>query len=384
MSDRFVSFLLFSRWACALLALVYHLRFLQLVGYEAVQAKTGLETAFYFLTGYGHEWFAVFFVLDGIVAGLILRRRPAAAIAHLGALYRILLPALALGLACDSAGFRFFNQSGVYTAYPDFSTLTLGTTPLLGNLFMLQPFAVPTFGSNGMLYLLSYLFWSFVLLSLLVRAAALGVARGRFCQGLLLAALLLLMPAQFLQWAAIWLAGVAVAVLGDARRLRPSLPVAGTGFIAALLLSRVVGSNTGLLPAPLGAWLVQSKYLLVGIGFAAVALALYPPRPTHAPAGAERWIERAIGLGDGRAGQLASFTFFGHFPLMMLLAACGAALLEQPLRQQPTAAAYAGLLLLVLVCAAASAAVAWASGAAIDRLQANAMLSLLPPKGPRA
>lgn len=248
MRDRFVPFLLFSRWACAVLALVYHLRFLQFVDYDSVQARTALSAAFYFLSGYGHEWFAVFFVLDGIVAGLVLARRRGAAWRHLGALYAILLPGLLLGAALDSAGVRYLDQSGIYNAYPAFSTLTLGHAPLLGDLFMLQPFAVPTYGSNGMLYLLSYLFWCFVLACLLVRAAAFG-----------------------------------------------------------------------------------------------------------------------------RAGRVAGFAFFFHFPVMMLLVAAATVLLHQPLMRQPTPAGHAGFVLCVAACLAATVGAARASDAVLRRVPARVL-----------
>jgi hypothetical protein len=46
MSGRFVRFLFVARWASAIVALLYHLRFLQFVGYGAVQAKTTLSKAF--------------------------------------------------------------------------------------------------------------------------------------------------------------------------------------------------------------------------------------------------------------------------------------------------------------------------------------------------
>ena len=75
MNDRFVSFLVFSRWASAIVALVYHLRSLLFVDYNDVIEKTSVSKAFYLLSGLGHESFAVFVVLDGVVSGMILRRR---------------------------------------------------------------------------------------------------------------------------------------------------------------------------------------------------------------------------------------------------------------------------------------------------------------------
>jgi hypothetical protein len=346
MPNRFISFLLVSRWACVIVALMYHVRFLLFVDYADVHAKTGWTKLFYFLTGLGHESFAVFFVLDGILTGRALLQHPpgAAAGRHAMALYRLLLPGLVLGAVLDVVGARFFNGSGVYTAYPAFSTVTLSAASLLGNLAMLQPFAVPTFGSNGMLYLLSYLFWSLVLLALVLRAR-------RLVRILLLAAAALLLPPQFLIWAATWCVGVAVAWFGAARDARPPLPAAMAGLTGALLLSRIVGAHTHLLPPPFGAWLIQCKYLLVGASFAAVALARYPPRaPPGEPVA-------------HRGGQAAAFTFFFHFPVMMLVVAAGATVLGHPLMQQPTAARYGEFVAVVAACVGTTALAARAGAA---------------------
>jgi hypothetical protein len=335
MPNRFVSFLLVSRWTSVMVALMYHVRFLLFVDYEDVQAKTGVSKAFYFLTGLGHESFAVFFVLDGIVTGLALRAR-AAPVWQAAALFRLLLPGLILGAVLDIVGVHFFNGSGLYTAYPAFSTLTLTYPALLGNLLMLQPFAVPTFGSNGMLYLLSYLFWSVMLLALLLRAA-------RTARIVLAAAVALLAPPPFLIWAATWLTGIAVVRVGATRIARPPLPVALAGFAGALLLSRFIGADIHWLPPPFGAWLVDCKYLLVGCGFAAIAWALYPVGAPPEPA---------------RAGPAAAFTFFFHFPVMMLLVGMGATLLGQPLMQQPAPARYGAFAVVVAACVAMTALVA--------------------------
>jgi hypothetical protein len=366
MHDRFAAFLNVSRWASAVVALMYHVRYLQFVDYDAAAYKGPLSTAFYFLTGLGHESFAVFFVLDGIAAGSILlqRRDPTAVAGRFGGFYRMLIPGLLLGLGFDAAGVQFFNQSGIYTAYPDFSTLTFGYGTLMGNAFMLQPFIVPTFGSNGMLYLLSYLFWCFILLYLFVRAPATGKRGGRMVRIALPALVLLLMPAQFLNWAAIWLGGVAVVVLGRSWTWRPPQWLAAAGFIATLALSRLIGSKTGLLPQPFGTWLVHYKYILVGCGFAALAWAVYPEQTgigLHLPAASIDHQER-------NSGCMASFTFFFHFPIVMLLFACATVLLHQPLMQQPTPARYAAFAFVVCITVGTAMGIARAFAAVLERI----------------
>ncbi|WP_413672387.1 hypothetical protein ACEN9H_24390 [Massilia cellulosiltytica] len=334
MRTPYLSFLLVTRWASVIVALMYHVRFLLFVDYEHVHAKTWLTNVFYFLTGLGHESFAVFLVLDGILTGRALRagtipgRRAVA-------LYGLLLPGLILGAAADVAGVRFFNGSALYTAYPAFSTLTLGYASLLGNMFMLQPFVVPTFGSNGMLYLLSFLFWSTILLDVFLRATRAG-------RVVLLTAVVVLAPPLFLIWSAIWLTGVAVAHMGALHSARPSLPVAIVGFLATLLLSRFLGAGVHGPPA-FGAWLADCKFLLVGWSFAAIAWALAPPGAQHTT------------VPDDPA---PAFTFFFHFPVMMLLVGIGTTLPGQALMQQPTPARYGAFVAVAAACVGTTVLVA--------------------------
>lgn len=343
MRERFVHYLLIARWSCALVALMYHVRFLAFIHYDAVEEKSILLTGFYFLTGLGHESYAVFFILDGILAGLILHRRRSALAAdgaglgrHALNLYRLMLPGLALGAVFDYAGARLFYDTGVYKDFPEFSTLALGYAPLLGNVFMLQPFIVPNFGGNSMLYLLSYLFWSLVLLVLFVRAAGLPPPWRRSARTALLVAAALLMPYKFLIWVAIWLAGVGLVFLAESRAWRPPLLPALLVCGATLLLSRVLGPATRGLDPVLRDWVIQLGFLGAGLGFAAIAWSLYPKR--------QKWqrVSRAwpaLRASERWPAQAASFAFFFHFPVIMLLAAMGDARLGQPLMQQPTASA---------------------------------------------
>ncbi len=347
MRKPYLSFLLAARWASVMVALMYHVRFLLFVDYEHVQANTWLSDVFYFLTGLGHESFAVFLVLDGILTGRALpaHRPPAPATPgrHAIALYGLLLPGLALGAAADVAGVRYFNGSGLYTAYPAFSTLTLDYTSLLGNILMLQPVVVPTFGSNGMLYLLSFVFWSLILLGIFLRATRAG-------RVVLLTAVVVLAPPLFLIWSAIWLSGVAVAHIGATRGARPPLPVAIAGFIGALLLSRFLGAGAHW-PSGSGAWLADCKFLLVGWGFAAIAWALHPRGARHEAAPAD---------------PAPAFTFFFHFPVMMLLVGMGTTVFGQPLMQQPAPARYAAFAAVVAACVGTTVLVARACAGAVQ------------------
>lgn len=358
MSKRFATFLDMSLWISAMTALVYHVRFLMFVDYETVQARSWLDQAFYFLSGLGHEAFAVFFVVNGIFAGLFLRRMPAPQgdRALLGRWWRshlALLPVLALGGLLDLAGAQFLNGTGLYSDFPAFNTVTLSWSAFLGNLFMLQPALAPTFGSNAMLYLYAYLWWSCCLLVLLRRAWRSHAPSDAASGAALLLALALWMPSTFWPWLTVWLLGVAVGLRGPWPR--PLLhPLAAWALLAAtIVFSRLAGARTDLLPAPWGTWLMLWKYVLVGIGFAAVASVLHHRQMPPAAAGAAPSLLARLNrqLADG-----ASVAFLFHFPLMMLLTALGADLFGHRLMQQPGPLCYALVAAIVALCYGASIA----------------------------
>lgn len=378
MSDRFVSFLLISRWAAAIVATMYHLRFLVFVHYDAVHSKTIYTKGFYFVTGLGHESYAVFFILDGILAGLLMHRHRSGAVTeraavgrHAGSLYKLLLPGLIVGATLDLTGAHFFLGSGVYTDFPELSALTLSFSALLGNAFMLQPFIVPSFGSNSMLYLPSYLFWSLILLGVFIRAG-LSKPGGRYLQLALLVAVVFVMPYPFLVWDAIWLAGVGVVFLSESRGYRPQLLVAVPFFAGSLVLSRLMGSKSSLLPQPFGDLIIQCGFALVGLGFAAIAWALYPRK---AQDGLANRAFIANESADNWSAQTASFTFFFHFPVIMLLVAMGTETLGQALMQQPTLATYARFACLVGACIVTAAFVTRVAAVATNAITAKRQVS---------
>lgn len=356
MSRRFATFLDTSLWISALMALVYHVRFLMFVDYEAVQDRSYVDQAFYFLTGLGHESFAVFFVINGIFAGLFLRRMPVAqgGRALIGRWWRshlALLPVLALGGLLDLAGSHFLNDSGLYSDFPAFSTVTLSWPAFYSNVFMLQPAVAPTFGSNGMLYLYAYLWWSCCLLVLLRRAWRSHTRWNVAAGAALLLVLAVWMPPAFWPWLAVWLLGVAVGLGGPWPR--PLLhPLAAWALLAAaILFSRLAGARTDLLPAPWGEWLMLWKYVFVGMGFAAIASVLHrAPMPAGAHGAAPSFFVRL----NGHLADSASVAFLFHFPVMMLLTAIGADLFGHRLMQQPGPLCYALVGAIVIACYAAS------------------------------
>jgi hypothetical protein len=336
MYQRYRTFLTASCWASAVLALLYHCRFVFLVDYRAVHSKTLAVQAFYFVTGLGLEAFAIFFVVSGMYAAeLLLAHRPRwppwARYRLAARLFGALLATLALGAALDTAGSAYFDHVGLYSNYPAFSTLTLSWPVFLGNLSMLQAFVMPAFGSNGMLYFLAYACWFSLLAAYAAsrRTATLVVV----CIGAVAgSALALRMQRDMTLWLAIWLVGVGVVLLGKRSAARPPLPACALALAAALALSRLLGAGTTWLPPPLDAVLSLWKYLAVAAAYGAVALSLYP-RPAQHRAGAHR------------AGQFhhgppfnAPFLFFFHFPFVMLIGAVISASGKRALMLQPAPA----------------------------------------------
>ena len=383
MHRQFAAFLCWSCTAAATAALLYHARFLFFVDFDSVLDKSIFDTAFYFLTGLGHESFAVFFVADGIVTGILLlagRRLPSLAhgrqrqgiwrpaLKKLAALYAVLLPGLLLGALADTAGVTLFNGSGLYTDYPALINLTLTLPAFAGNLLMLEPAIVPTFGSNAMLYLLAYLAWSLAALTAFAGAAALGKPLSTLARVAIALSVLLLMPYSFLPWMAIWLLGIAVVLLGESGRAALAPWVGMVLFLALLLLSRVIGSQEGLLSTPLGGVIGDGRYVLVGAGFAVLARALYPRASLRGDDAAGAIAAGAFAADAERRYGVATFLFFFHMPLLLLLVGASADLLGQPLMRQPDWPVYAAFAAIVAASCALTALFGHAVAAAVQWL----------------
>lgn len=131
------------------------------------------------------------------------------------------------------------------------------------------------------------------------------------------------------------------------------------GVLGTLFVSHGVGSHSGLLPQPLGRWLVHYKYIVVGVGFASLAGALYPRRSSDKTGLPSPLID----TGSSTTGRVTAFAFFFH-----LVFAVAAALLKQPLMQQPTPAHYAGFLVLVCLSIIVTALAAHAFAAVLERI----------------
>jgi peptidoglycan/LPS O-acetylase OafA/YrhL len=172
------------RGFAAFCVLLNHLRDALFVDYEAVARHNPLTSAAYLASGLGRQSVIVFFVLSGyLVGGSVLRSVRSGSwswraylLARLSRLYVVLLPALLLGGALDWLGMHMSGTEAVYSGNSGMHALVINvhtvlTWPILAaNALFLQTIQlpglgshpVPTFGSNGALWSLSYEFWYYL------------------------------------------------------------------------------------------------------------------------------------------------------------------------------------------------------------------------------
>jgi peptidoglycan/LPS O-acetylase OafA/YrhL len=175
----------FVRGTAALAVFCGHLRNHFFVSYSDIAGKPNPLVRFLFLvTGFPHYAVMIFFVLSGfLVGGTVLRGRMDGkfswspyAVNRLTRLWVVLIPALLLGAFWDHLGIHLFGTSGIYGGLPKTNGAMVPIPPrlsagtMIGNAFFLQGILVPTFGSNGPLWSLSYEFWYYVLFPLMVLA----------------------------------------------------------------------------------------------------------------------------------------------------------------------------------------------------------------------
>jgi hypothetical protein len=335
------------QWLSALVAVCYHVRFLLFVDYNHVAQKGLLVRAFYFLTSLGHEAFIVYMVASGLLFGSQAwpRWRMGDAVpldglaARLRGLYWWLVPALLVGGLLDVAGSRWFAAAGVYAVVPQYDPAHLSLHTLAGNLLLLQDVAVQGYGSNAMLFLLTFEWWACAAAAMFALAGRAHPWHGLVGAGAVGLTMSWLAPGFAGYWLA-WIAGLAAALLGP--RLRGQLgPWAGLVlFAAALVGSRMVGARLPQLPPMLVPEFRLALDIVVALGATAYLLGLCPATPQ----GDER-------RPPGRLGRLSVPLFAIHFPLVLFVVAAVAQLPGLPLRAQPDAGrAYAFVLIVGAIC----------------------------------
>jgi peptidoglycan/LPS O-acetylase OafA/YrhL len=212
------------RGLAAVGVLVGHVRSFVVLDYSSAPAHAIWVKLFYGFTGLGHQSVIAFFALSGfLVGGPALRaildgkwswRRYM--LRRVTRLWVVLIPALLLTLALDTAGRVMGGRAGYEGAFyhlinsgPDLaSPADLSATTLLGNLLFLQTIVTPVLGSDGPLWSLANEFWyyimfPFLLVALIWRPWRLGSA----LMGAVGVAVIILLPTGMVLLGLIWVAG---------------------------------------------------------------------------------------------------------------------------------------------------------------------------------
>lgn len=222
--------------------LLNHWRDANLIDYSKLGYHNPLLALGYFVTGLGHQWVIVFFVMSGyLVGGSVLSSFQRNTwswrgylLTRLTRLLIVLVPALLLGAAWDWTGMHLNNFPALYSGKAGLNELTADVhktlTPgiMLGNLAFLQTIALPgmhgsrlpAFGTNGPLWSLTNEFWYYIAFPLLVMLLAKNT---RWISRLGLASLIALwgwFVGSSIVWLAIpWLIGVVITFLPAELRL---------------------------------------------------------------------------------------------------------------------------------------------------------------------
>jgi peptidoglycan/LPS O-acetylase OafA/YrhL len=296
-----------------------HLRDFFFQDYFKLPHHNPLLAAAYLVTGLGHQWVIVFFVLSGyLVGGSVLRSFAldrwswrGYLLNRLTRLYVVLIPALLFGGLLDLAGIHLLGATGIYagrtgTHELNFAVLNRLSIPILiGNYAFLQGIYFPTFGSNGPLWSLANEFWYYLAFPLLACALwpRLGVAR-RLLNVLLFVAVIAFVRPQIALLGTIWLLGVGIHYL-------PHLP-AGNVLVRRLLFFVAVIACCATL-----AWCKKSHsgagdYVL-GLVVTALVYVILSCSRTPMPT-AYNWTSHAI--------SRSSYTLYlVHVPLLVFLTA---------------------------------------------------------------
>jgi peptidoglycan/LPS O-acetylase OafA/YrhL len=212
------------RGLAALGVVIGHVRGFVVVDYGAVKDASVSSQAFYSVTSLGHQCVIAFFALSGfLVGGPALRNIfagdwhwPRYTLRRLTRLWIVLIPALLLTFAVDTAGetiggrfgyeggFHKLLHSGPSAGLP----ADLSVTTFVAYVFFLQTIVTPTFGTNGPLWSLANEYWYYVLFPLLI-IGLFGRSKDviRVTMGLVGIALVVLLPIEMVLLGLIWIVG---------------------------------------------------------------------------------------------------------------------------------------------------------------------------------
>ncbi len=315
------------RGAAAVAVLIYHVRYRFFLDYADLRVSGPLVKGWYVLTSFGHDAVMIFFVLSGfLIGGTVVRsiREGRWSWKEYGTsrfvrLYVVLLPALVLTVFWDGLGRWWFGTNPVYTGAlqpyrNDFFDVgqTSGLATLLGNAAFLQSILVPSFGSNGALWSLSFEWWYCAIFPCLAIAGLARTALNRRAVWAVAAlGLLLFVGVAMTAYFRIWLIGAAVAVLPFSRFVagwRAPLAFCGMVLCGAVVLLTHVDAVRALMHGSL-----LATDTCIGVAFALWLYVLLHDRAPVAP-GAYRQVSRTL------AG--CSYTLYAvHLPLLVFLRA---------------------------------------------------------------
>ncbi len=308
------------RALAALLVVGDHLRNMLFADYPQLPLPRRWAALPYLLTSAGHGAVVIFFVLSGyLIGGTVYRAmdrgqwRWSAYLTHrLLRLWIVLGPGLLLCVLWDMLGLRLHHAPALYGG-ANYNHLTAAVRPRLslgifmGNLCFVGGLHVPTLGSDGALWSLSFEFWYYLLFPL---GLALWLRKGAGNERLWMAAALLASGAiagwSVLGMFPVWLLGAFLA--------RFTLPVwparVRYGLIACYVPFFFILSKKQLLPG------LGNDYVL-GLATAVVLVALLAARGGAAEGSAFVRATRFLARG--------SFTLYvAHLPFALLLTSLAA------------------------------------------------------------
>ncbi|MCH8181066.1 MAG: acyltransferase [Proteobacteria bacterium] len=211
------------RGLSALVVMLGHLRSALLPDFGDLISPTVLTKIFYFVSGMGHQAVMVFFVLSGyFVGGAVLRQAGGFyvldyVVARLSRLWVVLLPALLLTWALDTALLSFWPHVldaahiESWRCIPHDGLLQHGWVVFIGNAMFLQTVSVPIFGSNGPLWSLAYEAWYYLLFPLIWHGVVRSARWTHKLLFLIVSAAVLSAMTQEMRWLFIaWVMGAAV------------------------------------------------------------------------------------------------------------------------------------------------------------------------------